>query len=192
MRDISFKMVGTSPLLISSDQSSNPLNEKAIELKKLTSIRKKTDEIHSEILKLKWMASLYFDETIGIYMPSVNIWRSIHDSAKMSKSGKDIERGVQTLPGIGFKINYEGSREPEKLYLNKAFVDVRMAKPQGQGKIPVARPYFPKWSIDAGIIFDPEIIEEPRLRDIIVGAGKYCGIGTYRRFFGRYDVEFKD
>ena len=193
MNKIEFTMKGSVPLMISSDHSANPLHPVAKEIKKLTGVRKKTDDLHEEILKLKWMACLYLDKDLGIYMPVANVWRSIHDAAKMSKSGKDIERGVQAPPVIGFKIIHTGgTNDPEKLYQNSEFIDVRMARPNGTGgKIPVARPIFREWSINASMMYDTDIIDEGRMRDFITMAGRYCGVGTYRRFFGRFDVDFK-
>ena len=49
---------GIAPLLMHNGQLANPLNPLAKEMKKVTSVRTKTDEHHLELQRLEFLAGL--------------------------------------------------------------------------------------------------------------------------------------
>ena len=54
METIKFKFSGVSNLLMHSARGVDPIDPAVIEHKKLTAIRKKTDETHAQIARSEW------------------------------------------------------------------------------------------------------------------------------------------
>lgn len=178
---------GLSPLMMNNPQTVNPFNPYTKAIKAITDKRKRTESEESDLLKLKFMAALYWDEKIGPYLPGVSVWRSIMDGARISRAGKDIERGVFNEEDM-IRIEYSGPRDPEGLYADKRFVDIRDASPQ-KARIMVIRPFFREWALTARLVFEDDVISRSALIDAARAAGRLVGIGTFRQRFGRYSIE---
>ena len=98
MKTTTLTIRGTRPLLLHSDVACDPLNPAAIEIARMTKRKdKKTAEAQHEIARVEWEAGLYYDDEGGVHMPTWNIIRSIQDGARMSKSGKLIERAAMMV-----------------------------------------------------------------------------------------------
>ena len=82
MKTINMTIKGTAPLLMNSNQGVNPLHPLTKAMKVLTAKRKRTEEDEAEILHLKWQLGLYWDETVGIGVPSVNLEAMFRNAAK--------------------------------------------------------------------------------------------------------------
>ena len=88
-------------------------------------------------------------------------------------------------------IQYEGPRDPDKMYKDGRFVDVRSASLRGS-KVQAARGIFPEWALDASFTFDEEVLDFHNLNRLVATAGKFVGVGTYRKKFGRFTAECQD
>jgi hypothetical protein len=67
-------------------------------------------------------------------------------------------------------------------------VDVQSVVVQ-RNRIPRARPRFDNWELEFEIINkDPTIINKDVLKQILIDAGKYYGIGDYRPDYGLFEV----
>jgi hypothetical protein len=198
MRVVRMRLVGIQQLMVNNPQMANPLFPLARRLAALTSKRKKTEEDQLEIQALKWRGSLYSDETeetegekIGPYLPDENLWTAIEQGAKKTKEGDLVRDGLEGS-GTKLKIEYDGPRDMATMYIDKAgrFVDVRDAK-IGRSRIQAARAIFPVgWAIEAEFLFDPEILDYDKLVRFVKIAARRIGIGTYRKKFGRFKVEW--
>ena len=150
MDTIEFRLTGTSPLMMNNPQTVNPFNPYTLQMKEITDKRKRSDEDLRDLLKIKFMAALYYDDKLGPYLPMISVWRSIHEAAKISRAGKTIERGLHTGQDMA-AIEYPGPRTPEELYADPQFVDVRDASPSGK-RVTACRPIFKTWAL-VGIVF---------------------------------------
>jgi hypothetical protein len=187
MQNISFVATGISPLLMHSDRFANPLDPATKAHKELTGKRKKTDADHEDIAKSEWFGSLYHDPDIGIYIPGQNIDAALVEAAKLRKLGKHIKRAAMVLEDR-VKLRYEGARDPEKLFNDPQFVDVRGVK-VAMAKLMRCRPRFNKWSIEFSVILDEELMNPDELRGIVADAGRMVGLCDYRPRFGKFTVE---
>lgn len=117
------------------------------------------------------------------------MFESIRQAAALSRKGKDVERGV-VIVQMELPLEYEGPRDPIAMWDGGTgpFVDIRDAAPAGK-RITVARPIFHSWSIVADVTLDTEVIDPSAFEEHVTKAGKLIGIGTYRKLFGRYDVD---
>jgi len=67
-------------------------------------------------------------------------------------------------------------------------VDVRHVVVQ-RNRIPRARPRFDDWELNFEIInLDPTILLRDTVKQILIDAGRWCGIGDYRPEFGLFEV----
>lgn len=187
MIPVTIDVIGTTPLLVANPRTANPLDPLTKQIAEYTSKRKKTESDQLEIQRLKWLGSLYYDETIGPYLPSENLWKSILDAARTTKEGKTIERGL-LLGDPKMRLEYDGPRELEALYASGKFIHVCDANASGR-KIMAVRAIFPEWSCRAQMVVNPDQLNVDALSRIASLAGAVIGVGTYRRRFGRYEAE---
>ena len=200
MQQLNFKFIGTTPLLLHSNRSADPLDIYAKALKPISKKRSKTDADQMEISRIEWEAGLYLDDDGYVCMPCENIDAMILKSAKRTKSGPKIRDGVMTngiscrldFPDAGIHLTKKPesqddvpSRELDPLY--DKYKDRRMVKIQ-RNSIVRTRPRFDKWSLRCSIDFDPEIIDERTLLEIVETASKYVGLGDYRERYGKFDA----
>jgi len=187
MQNIKFIATGISPLLMHSDRFANPLDPATKAHKELTSKRKKTDADHEDIAKSEWMGSLYFEESIGIYIPGQNIDAALIEAAKMRRLGKHIKRAAMVLEDM-VQLKYDGARDPHELFNDPRFVDVRGVK-VSMAKLMRCRPRFNKWSIEFSVMLDEELMNPDELKAIAADAGRMVGLCDYRPRFGKFSVE---
>jgi len=193
MKEVIVTLNSTTPLLMNYNQAVNPLHPLAIELKKYTGKRKKTDEDNLEILKIKWRAGLYYTKETGPYIPAENIEACLRDAAKRSKRGKDVTTGIRVLQSM-IPLEYEGPRDVEELIksvpIGGEFSDVRVGRIQGSS-ILVSRPRFNRWSITFPLNYDEDIFDEGEIKDILETAGKYVGLCDFRQRYGKFEASIK-
>lgn len=177
-------------MLMHSDKLANPLDPATVEHQKLTKIKTKTREIHEAIMKSQWFGSLYTNKQGRIVMPAQNIRKCIIEGARFYKRGKDIERGVIFL-GENVLLEYQGNNDPNKLWENEDFKDIRSVVVQRR-RVMTCRPRFNEWVCEIEIAFNEDLINRSDLAMAIENAGRLCGIGDYRPLFGRFTGELID
>lgn len=187
MESLKIRLEGVAPLLVNSNCTVDPLNEYTQKIAEITGkgTKKMTLDDHAEVYRLKWHASLYYDEAIGPYIPSDNIIRCIRDGAAAVRKGKDVYRAVTVLQDKN-PIKYKGPRDKDELYKNRDFVFIKQAKLNGKSTIMTCRPIFNDWSIEFDVLFNQSIINKKELITAISTAGTIEGIGTWRPRFGRF------
>jgi len=187
MEALKVKITGIAPMLMHSDKLSNPLDPATKAHKEMTSKRKKTDEDLMDIAKSEWMSSLYWDDSMGVYMPVQNVRKSLIEGARQNKLGKHIERGVVFMDSK-LPLEYPGLRDREKMFDDGNFVDARTVV-VSRSRLVRYRPIFHEWSFEAEVIFDESVIDK---RDILMcwaNGGRLIGLGDFRPMYGRYEVE---
>ena len=184
---ISLKITGRNPMLMHSERGVNVLDPDVKRKKAITGKRKKTDDDLADIARLEWEISLYWDEAIGPFIPGQNVEACIVEGAKLEKRGKDIARGCSVIEDR-IKLEYKGPRDKEKMWAAGKFSDIRSVGQQNV-RIMRCRPIFHEWAASFTIAYDKEIFDPADLIRIIEKAGKYAGLGDFRRRFGRFDVE---
>lgn len=123
--------------------------------------------------------ALYLDENGKVGIPQPNLFRAFIDAGKFFKSGKSK---ITTL---------KSSLIPSALELNGVFypiqheedwtVDTRPVRiPATGGRILRHRPCFNDWKLSFDLAFDPKIMEEKLVRDIVDAAGSRIGLGDFR------------
>lgn len=193
MDTLTLKLTSSSALLMHCDRFANPLDPLTKAHKLLTSKRKKCDEDHEAIAKSEWRGSLYWSESTGPYLPTANVRSCLVEAGRLTKMGKQLERGTLLLADKSPLI-YKGPRKPEELWADGRFYDCRSVVISGR-RIMRYRPMFLDWGLEIDISYDPGLLNREDLLQIATTAGNLIGIGDFRPnkggTFGRFDVEVK-
>jgi hypothetical protein len=184
MIKFSITLEGTNALLMHSARLSNPLDPMAKAMKKISGKRAKTDEDHLELARLEHGGSLYFDDEVGPYLPSDNIWRSLLDGGKKHKLGVKVKEGITFTTDVN-PLHYKGPRTVAGLWGDENFRHTASVK-VGMARVTRTRPMFAQWVTEAEGILDPNILDFDDLKMIADTAGSVIGIGDWRPRYGRY------
>lgn len=185
MKTIKCTWKGTTPLIMHSCAGVNPLHPIARELKTYTSKRKKTDEDLVKISDLEWELGLYWDDSIGLYIPCDNVIKTVQEGAQARKRGKDIQKAFDVLDmqiplDIGENLTKDQLREQYR------FRDVR-AMSVMRAKVNRTRPRFNDWRITFTATYDETILDVDTIAGAMEYAGNYIGICDSRtRKYGRF------
>jgi hypothetical protein len=182
------RLIGTRPLLISSNAGVAPRGPDGRRLKELMALRKRTEADNEEMQRLKYMFALYHDPKLGPYLPGYNLWAACRDAAAIHKMKTAWIRGVQVVEDK-LPLQYDGPRDPDGLYEDPRFVDVRIARLGNGSSIEACRPIFPEWRLDATITVNDAAISVSDAKRAVFLAGSMTGVGTFRQRFGRFDMK---
>lgn len=189
MKEVNVTIEGLSPLLMHSARLADRTDPIVQAMGKLTAKKtNKTDEDMVEIQRLEFLGSLYYNETIGIHVPGVNIEGLLRDGATNTRQGKDSESGigVDDVPLI-----YSGPKTPDEMWESGRFHDVRSVR-VGRARVMRTRPIFREWKLRFSVQIFSAKIKPEAIADWLEFAGAYKGLGDYRPKFGRFMVtEFK-
>lgn len=185
------ELTGTAPLIMHNIRLADDQEPLVKEIKKLTSKRtNKTDEDKAEIDRLSWLGALYHDPEIGPFLPADNIFRALMEAGSITRAGKKVSQAL-TVFDRRAPLSYDGPRDVDGLWgagPSSPYVSRLMVNVQGS-RIPRVRPIFPEWSCEFEIDVDDRVLSEEDFVDIAVKAGKMIGVGTFRRFYGRFEVK---
>ena len=185
------RIEGASPLLMHNGQLANPLNEWVVKMKEITSKHhsKKTESDIEELMRLEFQGGLYYDEdTKAPAMPDIVIEGTIRDAAKGKRKGQAVTAGLNVYPEK-IPLIYKGTKDRDRLYEDRNFVDSRMVKLQKSASLIRTRPRFDKWELEFEIKTIDEILSMKEVADFLATAGTFKGIGDYRPKFGRFIVK---
>jgi hypothetical protein len=134
--------------------------------------------------KVEAESYLYKDEKNNIIIPSYMV------KACLRNAGRNYTvkgRGKTTFASM-IRAGLEITPENILLISDGWKVDVQSVVIQ-RNRIPRARPRFDNWELEFEIVNkDPTIINKDVLKQILIDAGKYYGIGDYRPDYGLFEV----
>ena len=187
MKKLHVELKGLNTLMMHSPKTVNPLHPLALELKKYTSKRKKTEDDLQKISELEWEAGLYYDEVNGLHIPVECLQKTLENGAKLFKAGKDIQRYVQ-FTGAVAEFDIGVPFDIEKMKHDMKYYDVRAVAVQ-RSRVIRTRPRFDVWRCQFDILFDEEHIDVDVIARAFENAGAYIGLCEGRSLgYGRFAV----
>ncbi len=197
IKEITVKFIGISPLLQNNPQTVDVFNRYS-KLKKPLSDKRgkaKTDDVIQKLRDIEVESKLYFDDDIGVYIPSRWVLAAVAQNAyALTKISKAKTRGAVFTTEDKFKLNYDGMKGVKtKLDIvhNPKFV-VTLILPQQNVRLAKSAPIFHKWSFNVTLEFDDAIINREDLVTILEYSAKYSGFGDFRPTYGRALCEVTD
>ena len=185
MKKLHVILNGTNTLMMHSPKTVNPLHPLALELKKYTSKRKKTEDDLQKISELEWEAGLYYDDVNGLHIPVECVARTLENGAKLFKAGKDIQRYV-IFPNAIASLDIGVKFDIEKMKKDMKYHDVRAVAVQ-RSRVIRTRPRFDVWRCEFDLIFDEMHIDVDVIARAFENAGQYVGLCEARTMgYGRF------
>lgn len=183
---ISFEIEGVSPLLLHNGQLANPLNPLVKQMKALTSQRKKTDDIHIELSRLEFRASLYLNAKGEVEIPAEVLESCLIEGAKKSKLGKQFKSAICIMENS--VLDYGEKLTADQMWERAGeFVDVRGVK-VGTARVMRTRPIFRNWRLSFDVSYNPELVNPEQVQLAVADAGAQVGLCDYRPKFGRFQI----
>lgn len=184
MKTLRITWKGTTPLIMHSCQCVNPLHPIAKELKKYTSLKKKTEEDLLKISDLEWEAGAYWKDGLGLYIPSENVEATIINGAKAFKKGTDITKYCN-ITDLYIPFQYGENLTKEQLVKNYEYRDTRVMTVM-RARILRTRPRFDQWNITFNLMYDETKIDVGTIQNAVEYAGKYVGLCDSRPKYGKF------
>lgn len=185
MKKLHVELKGLNTLMMHSPKTVNPLHPLALELKKYTSKRKKTEDDLQKISELEWEAGLYFDEINGLHVPVECLQKTLENGAKLFKAGKDIQRYVQ-FTGAVAPLDIGVPFDIEKMKHDMKYYDVRAVAVM-RARVIRTRPRFDVWRCEFDILYDETHIDIDTIARALESAGAYVGLCEARTLgYGRF------
>ena len=188
MQELKVKLVGVAPIMFHNERLANPSDPFKREIGKLTSQKKKTDEIYEQIKKLEWRAGFYENAKGRVVVPSDNVLGCVQNGSRKLKRGMDFNASV-LCSQPSFELEYEGPKDWEGLYADGRFCDYRTVV-VNRNRTMRARPIFHDWALTIALSYDEEIFNEADLKQCIEIAGERIGLCERRPRCGRFIPEF--
>ena len=191
MKKLHVILNGLNTLMMHSPKTVNPLHPLALELKKYTSKRKKTEDDLMKISELEWEAGLYYDEANGLHIPVECLQKTLENGAKLFKAGKDIQRYVQ-FTGAVAEFDIGVLFDIEKMKHDMRYYDVRAVAVQ-RSRVIRTRPRFDVWRCEFDILYDETHIDVETIARALESAGAYVGLCEARTLgYGRFCSVIKE
>lgn len=207
MKDVTFKIVGVIPMMQHSARLVDKRDPITIAINEHTAKSAKTktpiDDIAIE--HLEWLGGLYTTEK-GTFkeLPSGKL--SLTGYGKVCIPGQNIEAMLAETAGQvtgvtrdacitaivsdgNWPLLLDGPSDVVKLYAKFEQYSDRRSVVLNKARIMRTRPIFRNWALEFTISFREEMIDEPKLREIISRAGQYKGLGDYRKRHGMFKLE---
>jgi hypothetical protein len=193
IQQANIKITGINYLLQNNPQTVDPFNRFSKAMKVITKKRTgKTEDDLIELGNIETESKLYFDEKIGVYVPTRWLTEAICTGAfSVIKTGKDRMRGGIFAVEEKAKLVYKESGKVKTIadvVMNPTFRH-RALLPQGQVRIPKDFPIFKDWSFETAIEFDDSVVDFSGLKQVVERTAKYVGFGDFRPTFGRAIAE---
>lgn len=182
--------VGSKGLLCHNGQLADPLNRFAKELKKLSAVRKKTEETYKQMEEVEWFGGLYVDAQSRPVITSECIEGTLVSGAKKLKLGETVKGAVICLDnplitghggpeGATAKELWEISQKKNYVFRHRGPVKI------GKAKVIRTRPMFSTWVIEFRIEVDVDVLDDSQIESILVHAQR-CGLCDYRPKHGQF------
>lgn len=195
IQTLSATITGVSPLLQNNPQTVDRFNPYTKAMSRINSKKtKRTDDDYRELQDIEVRAKIYFDDTMGIYVPASWVTSAIAaNSFRTVKTSKADIRGAVFAVEQKFPLNYRDKpkvKKPEDIVGNPSF-RINLTLKQGQVRVVKSAPIFHDWSFSFDLEFDDKIIDPQSLQYVIEYSAKYGGFGDFRPTFGRAQAEVK-
>lgn len=185
-------ITGIGPLLQNNPQTVDPFNSYSKAKKPLTSKKSKTEEDLVELGNLDTESKLYFDQQLGVYVPTRWLTEQIVTAAYgIIKVGREKMRGGIFATEDKAKLTYKGMNKVKTIHdvVYDTEFRHRMILPQQAIRIAKDFPIFRDWSFSTVIEFDDTVVDFNGLSSIVKRSAMYVGFGDFRPTFGRAKAE---
>jgi hypothetical protein len=187
-----YKLTGIRPLIMHNGRLADPLDSFAKKLKKLTGERKKTDTTHAALAEVEWEGSLYWSDTLGLYLPNAMLEAMFEDAAAKLRLRDAVKAGIFVDADFGVPLRCEHSHNLERLRADPRY-RIRTGVVVQRSRVMRTRAMIPTgWTAEVLIDFDESLLNLDQVSDVLTKGGAHIGLGTWRPKFGRFITEIQN
>lgn len=188
MKDLMFRLRGTSPMIVHNGQTANPLNGYAKQLKSVSKKRNKTDEDMEKLAQIEFRAGWYLGVKGEYILPAHNIESTMTEGAKRDKNGKLVQSGAFVVEDP--KLVFEGSdKSVDDLWAGGKHA-LMVCVCVSRRRVLRTRPMIPAgWTTEITVRHDPNMVGPEVVQRALEVAGMEKGLGDWRPKYGRFTVE---
>lgn len=187
MLKLKIRLQGEAELIMHNGRLADPTYSWTAQSAPLRSKRKKTESDLEELARLEWNGSLYFDDSVGPYLPDTMLNSCIVNGAKAARLGLKFKAAVFVADPVS-PLLYDGPRDREGLWSDGRFIRRDVAGIQ-KVKVVRCRPRFQEWATETTVIVDDTAINLEDFKEALRVAGAMQGLGDWRPQHGRFNGE---
>ena len=184
METMIVQLSGIAPLICHNNQSVDPLNYYAKEIKKISGKRGKTESDLRQLSKLEFYAGLYLYKDVPV-IPAKVLAATFIKGAMKDKKGPVAKSGVFYSQHAVIQHDGEAQTPDEMWEIQDPYV-FRCPVKVGQATIIRTRPMFPEWKLNVKFEFDPSIVDKETCLLAWEKAGRVVGLCDWRPQHGRF------
>lgn len=191
MKVLSVICKGIRPLIMHNGLLADPLNTYSSAIKKISGkgSKKLTESDHAEMQALEWDGGLYWDDEIGLFIPSDNIERCVVQGAMKSRRGKDFQAAC-LCQDVVIPLDHPMKGKSKDAMRSNPDYTLRKSVRIKDSRIMRVRPRVPEWSITFNLEYDEGVVSAGDIQAALVNAGTLVGLGDWRPKYGRFIPEF--
>ena len=208
---LSVRLTGTKPLLMSNGRMADPSNEHAMKYalhsmakpntrtKKVKESPELLDAWFEKERKLVFFGSLYYGGGLGFHVPADNLLfmaREAFFGYNTTTRGGDRFQSILSIDREAVALNYSGPRTPEERWESGEDVGYRCGlvpnRALGGAKVRVLQAMFEDWSLDVTYKWTQDALVEGLLGrgknftrefflERLMAQGRTFGLGAYRK-----------
>lgn len=143
---IEFTIEGLTPHVQHNGQLADVTNQYAVQIKELTSKKKKTEADYKQIETLEWEGSLYLDAQRRPIVPGTVIEGAYFGAGKKTREGQDVRNGI--VSNGDWPLIYPGPKTLDGLRDDPDFrYRCIVVNPSTKGRTARTRPIFREWKL---------------------------------------------
>lgn len=190
MVTVQVQIKGTRPILQHNGMLANPIDPLTRQVAALAKKKNKTVADYQALLTLEAYAGCWQTADGRLGLPTENVWSAIREAARMTKNGKEIERGLSFDPGEVATLIVGGKPCETRAYVEEpsgAHLFIRTVV-VSRRRCLRARTIAREWSSTHTFTLMEDVLDLDRFTPIIECAGRLIGVGDWRPIYGRFDV----
>lgn len=187
---VRIKLTGEKPMLQHNGRMTDPFNKYAKEMKRLSAVRNKTDEILAQMMQVECRGCYYESSDGNIGLPTRNVAACLKRAAMTMKLGKRVDAALlydDVTPNVlvdGKPITPEKHMENTDNWL---CLSVRVKN----NRVMRTRPKINNWSSEHEFELNESLLNRRELGDIVKVA-QGVGVAEWPQRYGKFKAEIKE
>jgi len=186
METIQFKIKGVAAILFHNARLADPDNYYAVELKKYSGKRGKTESDRKAMSEIEWKGGIYLNDDNRVVIPGKCIEAMLCKAATKANKGILFKSSV-FVPEDSI-LEYDGDEDPEKLCADPKYSLIESVRIK-KDRIMRTRPIFRAWSATVAVSFYPQVVNKDDVVAAMEHGGRLVGLCDWRPRYGRFEIE---
>lgn len=187
---VKIKLTGEKPMLQHNIRLANPFDKYAKEMKRLSSIRNKTDEILAQMMQVECRGSYYESTNGNIGLPTRNVAACLKKAAKSMKLGQRMDAAI-TYDDSSPEVLINGKAMTPEKHMENSDNWLCVAVRVKNNRVMRTRPKIANWSTEHEFELNESVLNKQELGEIVKTAQR-IGVAEWPQLYGKFKAEIKE